>query len=106
MFKMDGLDELQKELKRLEESAKELEGEQSVSFEDLFTHDFMSKYTNFDSFENFLSAGSFKANTDDEFDAIPEIELDSHVSKTTTFANWEDMLGTAVEEYTAHKLGF
>ena len=105
MFKMDGFDELQKELKRLSESAKELDGEQSVTFGELFTQSFMSEHTTFGSFENLLSAGNFKAETDDEFDAIPESELDSHVSKTTNFSDWEDMLGTAVEEYTLKKLG-
>ncbi|MEG0258434.1 MAG: hypothetical protein RR595_05605 [Lysinibacillus sp.] len=105
MFKMDGFDELQKELEQLSKSAKELEGEQSVPFSELFTHDFMSKYTTFHSLESLLSSGNFKAETDEEFDAIPENELDSHVSKTTDFDNWEDMLGTAVEEYAVKKLG-
>lgn len=104
--KIQGLDQFQKELKRMEKAAKDLENTHSVSFNELFTSSFMRKYTNFTDFDVFLEAGNFIVNSQEDFEAIPDSELDSHVSKTTKFSSWEDMLGKAGEEYTFKKLGF
>lgn len=104
-IKITGLDKLQKQLKQMEKGAKELERTKQVSFTELFTPSFMRKYTHFSSFDEFLQSGGFKADSQEEFEAIPDEPFDRHVATVTTFSNWEDMLGKATELYTLKKLG-
>ena len=104
--KIQGLDEFQKKLKPMERVANGVGNTHSVSFDELFKNSFMRKYTNFSSFDEFLQAGNFTVNSQKDFEAIPDDEMDSHVSKTTKFSSWEDMLGEAGKEYTLKKLGF
>lgn len=44
MFKIEGFDELSKELKKLSKNAKRLHGEHKISFEELFTKSFNVKF--------------------------------------------------------------
>ncbi|KQL17682.1 hypothetical protein [Cytobacillus solani] len=105
-FKVKGLDKLQKQLKNMESAAKELEKTTSISFDELFITSFMSKNTKFDSFDEFLNAGNFKVESQDDFEAIPEDDMDQHVMKNTNFKDWQTMLETATQEYIQKKLGF
>jgi len=105
-FKIKGLDKLQKQLKQIETNAKKLEKTKTIAFDDLFISSFMRKYTNFSTFDEFLKAGNFIVNTQEDFEAIPDHEMDVHVSKTTSFSSWENMLNKATEDYVSNKLGF
>lgn len=107
-FKFDdsGIKKLQKELKQMQRAAKELEGTHEVPFSDLFTSEFMRKYTPYDSIDALLEAGGFHAETSEEFDAIPEDLFDKHIATTTRFRSWQEMLDTATEQYISRKLGF
>jgi len=105
-IKIDGLDKLQNRLKQMEEAAKELEKGESVPFSVLFSSVFMGQYTQFNSFEDFLSAGGFEVNSQEDFEAIPDEAMDTHVAKTTKFGSWDEMLSTAGKEYVEKKLGF
>lgn len=104
--KVKGLDDLQKDLNRMQQNAKKLNGKQKVSFDKLFTRSFMLKYTRYSSIDALLEAGGFHAGTTEEFDAIPEKELDAHIRKTTKFKSWEEMLGEATDQYVTSQLGF
>lgn len=104
--RIDGLDQLQRDLKKLDRNAKKLSGKHSVPLDELFTASFMRKYTKFRSIDALLEAGGFHASTDKEFDAIPQTELDAHIAKTTKFRNWDAMLDEAVDEYVSAQLGF
>jgi hypothetical protein len=104
--KIKGFDKFQKELKRLQKTAKKLDGTLSVPLTDLFTASFMRRYTQFDSFEDFLASGGFVVNSQEDFEAIPDKDMDAHVAKTTRFATWEEMFSKAAELYFAKKLGF
>lgn len=105
-FKITGLDKLQKQLKEMERSAKELSGTKEVPFSDLFTTSFMRRYTPFSTFDELLEAGGFHADTTEEFAAIPDAPFDAHIAATTRFKSWEEMLSTAQEQYITKKLGF
>ncbi len=104
-IKMEGFTELQKELDKMQKAAENLDNAQ-IPIDDLLTNSFMKKYSNFSNFDEFLEAGNFVVNSQEDFEAIPENEMDSHVSKTTKFSSWDDMLGTAGEEYALKRLGF
>lgn len=101
-----GFRQLERQLKRIQQGAKELEKTTSIPFEELFHSSFMKKYSQFSSFEEFLDAGNFKVESQEDFEAIPDADMDDHVTKTTKFSDWQTMLDTAVSEYVAKKLGF
>lgn len=105
-FKIKGMKELQKELKGMQKAAKDLEKEKHVSLDALFTKEFMTKNTPFKSFDAFLESGNFIVNSTEDFEAIPNEDMDKHVANTTRFNSWDDMLGEAGSEYAAKKLGF
>lgn len=105
-FKIKGLDKLQKQLNQMEKATKKLERTKSISFDKLFTSSFMRKYTNFSSFDEFLDAGNFEVNSQEDFEAIPDDEMDQLVRDTTKFSSWEEMLTTATELYVVKELGF
>lgn len=105
-FKIKGLDKLEKRLKEMEKGARELADKEQIPFSDLFTDSFMAKYTNFSTFEELLSEGGFTVNSQSDFESIPEDELDIHISKTTAFSSWKDMLEKATTDYCSKKLGF
>lgn len=97
-FDTSGFDELQNELKQLQKKAESLDGK-SVSFYEMFPSSFMKKYTNFQDIDSFFDASGFNANTNEDFDKIPESELDSFVATNSKFSSWEEMLNVATELY-------
>ena len=104
-IKIKGLDKLEKQLKQMQKGAKELSRTKQVSFSELFTTSFMKKYTSFSSMDELLNAGGFKVESQEDFEAIPDTELDRHIAATTKFKNWKDMLNEATTQYAAKKLG-
>ncbi|WP_298016706.1 hypothetical protein [uncultured Dysosmobacter sp.] len=104
-FEIKGFDKLEKQLKRMEKGAKELDGQHDVSFSELFTVPFMQKFTKFSSFDELLAAGGFKVKSNEDFEAIPDADFDKHIASVTKFKNWEEMLGEATEQYICKKLG-
>lgn len=103
--KITGFDNFEKELKRLQKAAEKLEGKHSVSFAELFTTEFMQKYTPYESLEELFVTGGFEVNSKEDLEAIPDEEMDTHVAQTTKFDSWEDMQSAAVKNYTVKKLG-
>lgn len=104
-MKMNGLNKLQKQLKQMEKGAKELGKTKQVTFGELFPSSFMRKYTSFSSMDELLNAGGFKAESQEDFESIPDDEFDKHIAANTKFNTWEDMLSEATSQYTAKKLG-
>lgn len=105
-IKFDGFDDLIDELEQLAQNARELDGEHEVPLSELFTQSFMEENTHYSSLGDLLEAGGFHADTDEEFDAIPESELDAHIANTTKFDSWESMLEEATGQYVTRKLSF
>jgi hypothetical protein len=93
---LSGFDNFQKKLKKLEQ--------QAVSFDDLFTSEFMSKYTSFSTLGELLEHGRFDVNSPEDFEAITDAQKDELVQKTTSFSSWSEMLAKASELYTLTQL--
>ncbi len=104
-IKIKGLDKLEKQLKQMQKGAKELSGTKQISFSELFTTSFMHKYTSFSSMDELLKAGGFHAESQEDFESIPDSEFDRHIAATTRFSSWEDMLHEATSQYVTKKLG-
>ncbi len=104
-FEIEGFDEVINELEMLSKKAEELDGEHEVPLDELFDSSFMGRYTQFSSFDDLLDTGGFIVNNQEDFNN-PDGALDNYISSTTSFKNWEDMMGKATQVYLAKRLGF
>lgn len=103
---LNGLDEFQKELQNMQKSAQELEGTQNIPLSELLSDSFMREHTNFSSLYEMFKQFGYSELSQQEFDEIPEKEMDSKVSKSTCFESWSAMMEKAVEIYISNRLGF
>jgi len=103
-FHIEGLDEFEAKLEHIKDRLDEVSGENSVSFEDLFSSSFMEENTSFTSFEELLTSGGYVVESQEDFEAIPEEQFDEHISAHTNFTSWEEMLSEASSEYISNKL--
>jgi len=105
-FKITGLDDLQKNLQNLADKAEALDGQHTVSFEELFIEDFMTSNTQFSSLDELLENGKYDVNSPEDFKAIFGDAFDAYISEVTEFASWEEMLEEATTQYAVGQLGF
>lgn len=68
-----------------------------TKFDDLFPSEFMKQYTEFKSIEELLAFGGFVINSEEDYDSIPDKEIDAHIAKTTQFKSWREMLTNAIQ---------
>lgn len=101
-----GFDKFQKQLKQMHKAAKELEKKDSYTAEDIFTTEFMEKYTDFSSFDELLEKSGYTVKSQEDFEKIPDDEFDEYIAKTTRFNSWREMQEAALEIYVADQLGF
>jgi hypothetical protein len=105
MFKIEGLDELQKKLDDLARKAEELDGEHNIPISELLTDSFVSRHTSFSSAEEMFKASGFKVETQEGFAAIPDAEWDNYIRSISSFDGWQSMLGAAGQEWAKRQLG-
>lgn len=105
-FEIKGLNKLEKKLDELQKNANQISGNNEVPLKDLFSETFMTKYTKFNTINDFFENSSFTVESTEDFDSIPESDLDTYVSNNTLFSSWQDMLNKGVEEWTSKQLGF
>lgn len=96
-IKVTGLGQLQKDIEKMKNNAEKLSKKKEVSFGELFTSEFMRKYTNFSSIDELLDDCGYGDMSKEEFEAQPDI--DAKISERTKFKSWEEMLDTAAEDY-------
>src|SRR5690606_33832611 len=99
----NGADAFKKGLKNLEKEilrkAKALEG--NVTLDELFTDDFMQRYSRYETMSSFFSACGISSA--EEFQAFPDAKLDVFVKANSDFKSWEEMKSTAAAEYAKRK---
>lgn len=105
MFKIEGLDELQNNLKSLADKAQDLDGQHNVPVSELLTSSFLSRHTRFSSTKDLFEASGFKLESSEDLAAIPDDQWDDFIRSISNFENWQAMLGAAVKEWTAKQLG-
>lgn len=74
-----------------------------IPINELFPPAFMQRYTSFSSLDDLLELHIL---TPEDLKAIPEDQLDVHVSQNSKFSSWDDMLLEATSQYIDKKLGF
>jgi len=95
---IEGFDNTEGESNRLQKTGKN--SEDPITFTELFTSEFMRLYTQYESIEELLSSGGFEVNSEEDYEAIPDEDIDAHVAKTTNFCSWKEMLTEAIKAYT------
>ncbi|MGO2118505.1 MAG: hypothetical protein ACTH29_06175 [Fusobacterium sp.] len=103
-MKVKGLDSLTKDIKKLEKNAKSLNGYNSIPFNDLFSYEFMSENTNFDSIEEFFRGAGIEVNIQEEFQELDERVLNDAVVRFTQYSSWDEMAHEAGALYIKRKL--
>ncbi|MGO2961617.1 MAG: hypothetical protein ACTIDE_03390 [Carnobacterium maltaromaticum] len=101
----NGFNDLEKHLNEMSKAAEDLNGENEIPFEELFTDNFISSNTNFPTMEAFTKASGLDFSNQEAFEAIDENILDTFVSSNSIFDSWADMLGKASDSWIAKKLG-
>lgn len=91
--------DLEKAIKKKLEQAS---GEVSVT--ELLTEGFMQTNTKYQDAKEFFDNVPFKAETQEEWDAIDSSVKDAYVSEVTNFDTWDQMIQKAGQEYFAKKL--
>lgn len=104
-FSIEGLDEFEKDLEKMSKKAKDLDGKNEVSWDELFDNSFMAKHTKYQTIQELIDNSGFKIESDQDFSNIPDEEWDSYIQKVTEFGSWEDMQGTATEKYIIKQMG-
>ena len=103
---IEGLDETISMLEGLQDQIEDLEGEHQVPFDELFSPEFMSTNTNFETIDQMIVESGFKVETSEDFENIPDEIWDEFVSKWTRFENWSEMLIEAATTWASNSLGF
>ncbi len=101
---IDGMDELQEKLKRIEREVDEL-GEGSVPLSEVLTPAFIQNCSVFSSLEELVERSGFAVESQEEFEAIPEAEWDAYIRQQTPYTSWQHMIQEAGMLYAKHKLG-
>ena len=105
-FKLEGLDEFQRELEKLSSRAEKLDGNKKVSLHDLFSPDFIRTFSDFLNLDEMFEAFGQTPKTTEECDALTATEAwNSFVADRTLFDSWEAMRDKAVERWATKKLG-
>ena len=99
------LDDFIRELTDLQHNAQRIDGEHELSFEELFTDEFMLRNTDFESIGALIEASPFEVESSQDFESIPDAEWNTYISKTTRFTDWGAMKRKAGGEWAARQLG-
>ena len=101
----NGLKDLSKRLATLAENAKNLDGQHSIPVVELLSSSFVAACSRFQSAEELFNASSFKIESPEDFQAIPDHEWDVFIKENTNYQNWSEMLQAAAAIWTKKKLG-
>lgn len=99
---LTGVDDVLKNLKKMQKSAEEIEGTNTIPFTELFNNSFMQANTKFSDIENFEKESKFDFS---EMDSIDEKKLDEFVNLNTKFDSWDSMMTSASNKWVTKKLG-
>lgn len=101
---MNCMDDLTRKLQQMSNGAQRLQQKHSISFSEVFTDEFVRKYTEFKTMNDFFNSAGIHST--EEFEAYPDEKLNEFVSKHTQFNNFQSMFNEATTSYIGHQLGF
>ncbi|WDL98492.1 hypothetical protein [Alicyclobacillus sp. ALC3] len=104
-IRVDGLDDMRRELDDLSRKAQQLDGEQTVSFAELFPPEFVQRHSALNNMQELVEKSGFPIETQEDFTSIPNEKWDEYIRASTDFSDWETMWGEAAKQYTIRSLG-
>lgn len=102
--KITGLEVIKDKLQDFSDRVQKLDGTHNIPVSELLTSDFLRSCSIFPSAEEMFKASGFKVESPEDFKAIPDDQWDVFIQKNTHYSNWEEMLGSAVKEWTKKQL--
>lgn len=103
--RLDGFDELRRQLEDMGRKAEELHGDNEVPADELFTPAFLRAHSEFGSFDDMLKTAFVPVPSD-----LDELKTNqawlSFIASRTDFESWDAMCQSAVHDYLARQLGF
>jgi len=93
-----------KGLKEAQDKLQKLQDIKQVSLGQLLTPQFISANSEFENIDDLFQNSGFKADTAEDFAAIPDDEWDAFIAAKTRFPNWEEMQKAAFQEFLAQAL--
>lgn len=91
-------------LRKLSDNLKKMDGEQEVSLGTLFNEGFIQSNTDFESIDDLFEKAGFKVESQEDFAAIPQEEIDTFVRENTKFESFTDLQQKAAAEYVRKQL--
>jgi len=105
-LRIDGLEQLQKQIDELTKKAEELDGSHSVPIAELLTPDFLADCSVFASVDEMFEASGFKVESPEDFEAIPDEEWEWFIQQNTSYTSWSEMTEAAGVIWAKNKMGF
>jgi hypothetical protein len=99
VLQVKGLDQMQRELRKIQDRLESVAGTHQVSADRLLTPRFIQTHTDYETVDEWFAASPFKIENTADFAAIPDDQWDAYVQKTTSFLSWQEMLTRAGTEY-------
>ena len=85
---------------------REVVGEhEEIPIRELFDESFMREYTDFDSFDEMVTASPSEADSADDLELVPDGTWDEFVAATTTFDDEREMIFAVRDHWVATQLG-
>lgn len=100
-----GLDKLQRKLNDLQKRAEDLDGEHRVKMSELLSAEFMLACSRFESLDDLLTANGISVESQEDFEAIPDDDMDRIIQESTSYSSWQEMLQGATGQWAAKRLG-
>ncbi|SRR6266516_2962879 len=101
---IDGIESVLQNVDRLLQKVAGV-GNGPISLRELFPLIFLTRYTDFMSFEDMAQKSGFKLETEEDLASIPQDKMDAFIATHTQFSSWEEMLFKGYEEWTQRELG-
>lgn len=103
-FELSGLDSLIDKLAKMEQNAKELDGENNVPLSELLTNSYLKKNTKFKSLDELFNTYKLDMDEDEIEELIKTNQWNNYIKLNTKFKSWIDMLEDASGEWAKNKI--
>lgn len=91
-------------LKKLTNNAKALQGSGGVSLTEILNDSFIQSNTPFNDLNELFEKGGFKFETLEEFEAIPDEDLNAFIASISEYATFQEMVNAARVAFMRSKL--
>lgn len=92
---MNDINESIKQLRKIQENLKKVDGTHTYTFKEIFNDDFVSSHTKYSNISDFLEASGLDFSSQEAFQNIDIEKLDKYISENSDFVSWEEMKSVA-----------